>query len=88
MITTIDVETSYQKTEAGGMDPSPFNPQNILVSIGINDEYYFTNHTERIDEGCYHKIQKILDDTKLLIGFLKKIELSFSKKPTLLLSIS
>ena len=27
MITTIDVETSYQKTEAGGMDPSPFNPQ-------------------------------------------------------------
>ena len=41
MITTIDVETSYQKTEHGGMDPSPFNPQNILVSIGINDEYYF-----------------------------------------------
>ena len=51
MITTIDVETSYQKTEAGGMDPSPFNPQNILVSVGVNDEYYFTNHSERIDEG-------------------------------------
>ena len=51
MITTIDVETSYQKTEAGGMDPSPFNPQNILVSVGVNDEYYFTNHSERVDEG-------------------------------------
>jgi DNA polymerase I-like protein with 3'-5' exonuclease and polymerase domains len=77
MITTIDVETSYQETGHGGMDPSPFNPQNILVSIGINDEYYFTNHTERIDEGCYHKIQKILDDTKLLIGHNIKFDLSW-----------
>ena len=45
MITTIDVETSYQKTETGGFDPSPFNPSNILVSVGIDskygDEYYF-----------------------------------------------
>ena len=77
MITTIDVETSYQKTETGGMDPSPFNPNNILVSIGINDEYYFTNHSERIDEGCYHKIQKILDETTLLIGHNIKFDLSW-----------
>ena len=28
MISTIDVETSYQKTESGGMDPLPFNPKN------------------------------------------------------------
>ena len=59
------------------MDPSPFNPQNILVSVGINDEYYFTNHSERVDEGCYHKIQKILDDTKLLIGHNIKFDLSW-----------
>ena len=26
MITTVDVETSYQKTETGGYDPSPFHP--------------------------------------------------------------
>ena len=77
MITTIDVETSYQKTETGGMDPSPFNPQNILVSVGVNDEYYFTNHSERVDEGCYHKIQKILDETKLLIGHNLKFDLSW-----------
>ena len=43
MITTIDVETSWQKTETGGYDPSPFHPDNILVSVGINDEYYFTD---------------------------------------------
>ena len=77
MITTIDVETSYQKTEAGGFDPSPFNPNNILVSVGINDEYYFTNHSERIDEGCFHKIQKILDKTKILIGHNIKFDLSW-----------
>ena len=57
MITTIDVETSYQKTEAGGMDPSPFNPQNILVSVGINDEYYFTNHSDRIDEVNFDEVK-------------------------------
>ncbi len=53
MITTVDVETSYQKTETGGYDPSPFHEDNILVSVGINDEYYFTNHTERVDKGCF-----------------------------------
>ena len=65
MITTVDVETSWQKTETGGYDPSPFHEDNILVSVGLNsyfgDEYYFTNHSERIDEGCYHKIQETLD---------------------------
>ena len=55
MITTVDVETSYQKTETGGYDPSPFHEDNILVSVGINDEYYFTNHTERVDKGCFKK---------------------------------
>ena len=77
MISTIDVETSYQKTEQGGMDPLPFNPKNILVSVGINDEYYFTNHSERIDEGCYYKIQAILDQTTLLIGHNIKFDLTW-----------
>jgi len=77
MISTVDVETSYQKTEHGGMDPLPFNPKNILVSVGINDEYYFTNHSERVDEGCYHKIQAILDQTTLLIGHNIKFDLTW-----------
>ena len=41
MITTVDVETSWQVTSTGGYAPSPFHPDNILVSVGINDEYYF-----------------------------------------------
>ena len=43
--------------------------------MGINDEYYFTNHSERIDEGCYHKIQAILDKTTLLVGHNIKFDL-------------
>ena len=75
MITTVDVETSWQVTSTGGYDPSPFHPDNILVSVGINDEYYFTNHSERIDKGCYHKIQSVLDKTTLLIGHNIKFDL-------------
>ena len=60
MITTVDVETSWQVTETGGYDPSPFQPDNILVSVGINDEYYFTNHSERIDEGSSISANKLI----------------------------
>ena len=79
MITTVDVETSWQRNENGGYDPSPFHPDNILVSVGLNsyfgDEYYFTNHSERIDKGCAVKIQETLDKTTLLVGHNIKFDL-------------
>jgi DNA polymerase-1 len=75
MITTVDVETSWQKTENGGYDPSPFHEDNILVSVGINDDYYFTNHSERIDAGCASKIQSVLNKTTLLVGHNIKFDL-------------
>ena len=75
MITVVDVETSFQKTDTGGFDPSPFHPDNILVSVGINDKYFFTNHSERVDKGCYHEIQSILDKTALLVGHNIKFDL-------------
>ena len=75
MISVVDVETSWQVTDTGGYDPSPYHPDNILVSVGINDEYYFTNHSERIDDGCYHNIQSILDKTTLLVGHNIKFDL-------------
>jgi len=77
VISIVDVETSYQKTGHGGKDPLPFNPKNILVSVGINDEYYFTNHTQRVDEGCYYKIQAALDKTTLLVGHNIKFDLEW-----------
>ena len=75
MITTVDVETSWQRNENGGYDPSPFHPDNILVSVGINDEYYFTNHSERVDKGCFKNIQDTLDKTTLLVGHNIKFDL-------------
>ena len=77
MISVLDIETSYQPTKHGGKDPLPFNPKNILVSVGINDEYYFTNHSQRVDEGCAYKIQATLDKTKLLIGHNIKFDLTW-----------
>ena len=41
MITTLDVETTYQEG-----DPSPYNDSNKLVSVGINKEYNFFNHKD------------------------------------------
>jgi len=79
MITTVDVETSWQRNENGGYDPSPFHPDNILVSVGLDskygDEYYFTNHSERIDRGCAVKIQDTLNKTTLLVGHNIKFDL-------------
>jgi DNA polymerase I-like protein with 3'-5' exonuclease and polymerase domains len=79
MITTVDVETSWQKTETGGYDPSPFHPDNVLVSVGLNskygDEYYFTGHSERVSRGGKARIQEVLDETTLLIGHNIKFDL-------------
>jgi DNA polymerase I - 3''-5'' exonuclease and polymerase domains len=43
--------------------------------VGINDKYFFTNHSERVDKGCFHEIQDILDKTTLLVGHNIKFDL-------------
>ena len=81
MITTVDVETSWQVTSPGGYDPWPFHPANILVSVGLNsdygDEYYFTGHSEKISKGGKARIQEVLDETTLLVGHNIKFDLSW-----------
>jgi len=76
MITVLDVETSFQIID-GKVDPLPFNPNNCLVSIGVNDEYYFFNHNhESFDIQSNHKaVQDILDKTTLLVGHNIKFDL-------------
>ena len=79
MITVVDVETTYQKNKNNGFDPSPFHPDNKLVSVGLESkfgsEYYFTYHSEKVSEGCYDSIQERLDQTTLLIGHNLKFDL-------------
>ena len=76
MITVLDAETSFQIID-GKVDPLPFNPNNCLVSIGVNDEYYFFNHNhENFDIQSNHKaVQDILDKTTLLVGHNIKFDL-------------
>ena len=75
MITVFDVETSFQITDEGNLDPSSKNPDNFLVSIGINDEYVFFKHREYKDVPDRKKVQDILDKTKLLVGHNIKFDL-------------
>ena len=77
MIAIVDVETSFVTGANGKTDPSPFNPNNKLVSVGINDEYLFFHHDERSDKGAFMKVQKILDKADLLIGHNLKFDLSW-----------
>ena len=41
MITVFDIETSYQII-GKKKDPSFNDPNNFIVSIGLNDEYFFS----------------------------------------------
>ena len=79
MITVVDVETTYQKNKNNGFDPSPFHPDNELVSVGLESkygsEYYFTYHSEKVSRGGVARIQEVLDETTLLVGHNLKFDL-------------
>ena len=79
MITVVDVETTFQ-INGKRPDPSPFNPSNQLVSVGINDDYYcfFNTSCPKYNVRDNHKaVQDILDKTTLLIGHNLKFDLSW-----------
>jgi len=75
MITVFDVETSFQVTDEGKLDPSPKNPNNFLVSLGINDEYVFFKHRDFKGVPDRKKVQDILDKTTMLVGHNIKFDL-------------
>ena len=75
MITVFDVETSFQVTDEGNLDPSPKNPDNFLVSLGINDEYVFFKHRDFKGIPDRKKVQDILDKTTMLVGHNIKFDL-------------
>ena len=80
MITVVDVETTFVKDKTNKLDPSPFQQENKLVSVGINDDYYCMYHKTHIDFSVaknYKEIQEILDKTTLLIGHNLKFDLAW-----------
>ena len=79
MITIVDVETTFQ-VNTKRPDPSPFDSNNQLVSVGINDEYFCFFHNEYKDYNVKNNqkaVQDILDKTTLLVGHNLKFDLSW-----------
>ena len=70
MITVFDIETSFQliDNDVKKKDPSFNHPDNFIVSIGMNDDYFFFKHDEYFGEPEVKKVQDILDKTTLLVG--------------------
>ena len=77
MITVLDVETTFTKDG----DPTPFHPDNRLVSVGINDEYFFFYHKDMKDmkkiQESKKRIQEILNDSTLVVGHNLKFDMSW-----------
>ena len=75
MITTFDVETSFQVTEEGKLDPSAKNPHNFLICMGLNEDYIFFKHNEFRGTPDRNRVQAILDKTTLLVGHNIKFDI-------------
>lgn len=87
----IDLETSFQKSQDGDFDPSPYNPKNKIVSIGakfvtaeqVQDLYVVLYHSEyglRAEAEAAAKVAKLKEwiaQTKLVIGHNLKFDLSW-----------
>lgn len=76
MITFLDVETTYVKNADGKTDPTPYRPENRLVSLGYAQDgevtYDFFHHKHlSITPGQLHerkaRLQAVLDRTTLLV---------------------
>ena len=76
MITVFDIETSFQVINKK-KDPSFNHSDNFIVSIGMNDEYFFFKHNEYKGEPEVKKVQDILNKTTLLVGHNIKFDLSW-----------
>ena len=77
MITVLDIETTFTKEG----DPSPFNPDNRLVSVGINYEYYFFYHSDLFEKSI------AIDNKKSVSVNIDKDELTLSQLDSLSMQI-
>ena len=74
MITTLDVETTFQKDASRRSDPTPFHHDNYLVSVQYNTcsdntpKFVWFNHDEKVTDAkmSHSQVQSVLDKTNLL----------------------
>ena len=79
MITVLDIETT---TKGPDRSPSPFWPENYLVSVGFESEKYtnylcFNHNNKKPDEGAKYILSRQLRMTTLLVGHNIKFDLSW-----------
>ena len=84
MITIIDLETSTKPNKNGKLDPSPYMEENFILGVGWGDtkggaSYVHTSCTgdSNLEMAKKLSIQKVLDDTTLLVGHNLKFDLSW-----------
>lgn len=75
----LDVETTFSRVNKK-TDPSPFNPDNKLVSVGLKvlggaEYYYFLSHNDRTDTGAFNRIQELLDAADLVVAHNAKFDM-------------
>ena len=83
MITTLDVETTFQKDASRRSDPTPFHHDNYLVSVQYNTcsdntpKFVWFNHDEKVTDAkmSHSQVQSVLDKTNLLVGHNIKFDL-------------
>ncbi len=89
MITTLDVETTFQLVKKGKVtkkDPSPYNPRNKLVSVGFDggagfEKYLCMYHNQqKRTEDAQAILQHQLGQTTLLVGHNLKFDLSWLRE--------
>lgn len=92
MKTVLDAETTFQIMPDGGYNPSPYHPDNYLVSVGFDYtetikghkqwcsevEYIcFKHNTEKATPAGHEMLQAVLASTTLLIGHNIKFDIQW-----------
>jgi DNA polymerase I-like protein with 3'-5' exonuclease and polymerase domains len=88
MITILDTETTFQgKWQSDTSDPTPYNPENKLVSVqyktSLGQKEFLTFYHKEGNRKDFlinvEKLKKVLKDTKLLVGHNLKFDLLWLK---------
>ena len=86
MITVLDIECTFQgKWGSADSDPTPYHPDNKLVSVGyttssgLRDYLIFYHNESTPNKNDAVKLQKILDQTKMMVGHNLKFDLLWLK---------
>ena len=85
MITVLDIETTFQgRWQSDSSDPTPYNPDNRLVSVGYKtttgeSDYLIFHHKDsrNVSQDSAKKLQDVLNRSTLVVGHNLKFDMSW-----------